>query len=87
VRKGSQSALDAATQCPRRVNPEVRARSWEVRFAAKCGHPREQSVCLKRANKRLMHRNKSTLLFDYFVGPNQRCGLEPHAELGGYLLV
>ena len=25
--------------------------------------------------------------FDYFVGPDKRCGLEPHAELGGYLQV
>ena len=25
--------------------------------------------------------------FDHFVGPDKRCGVEPHAELGGYLLI
>jgi hypothetical protein len=41
----------------------------------------------QRCHERTHALQQTPASFDYFVGPDKRCGLEPHAELGGYLQV
>ena len=55
-------------------------------------YPRQQTSVRRRsgpfrAKNRTHALQQTPASFDYFVGPDQRCGVEPHAELGGYLLV
>jgi hypothetical protein len=38
---------------------------------AESGHCSIRSACLKRANKRLMHRSKTTPSFDHLVDPRE----------------
>ena len=79
--------IGVAPGCLFRSKADLTARKSDVRFTPDNGLRADIAPCPFRAMNGLMHLQQTPASFDYFVGPDKRCGLEPHAEFGGYLQV